>query len=168
MQMTPVTSDMTDKQAAFVSALLQGHSIPKAGEIAGYSHPSGAYQAVSSRTVQDALRRFRQRAINTEGASLGYRTMIELCADDQPASVRFQAAKFLMVAGGAGKADEDDDNAIGEMSEQELERLVQKLEENARRGGELPVIRARPEPNGMPDGSPTGAQETGTGTGTEE
>lgn len=158
MAITPVTSDMTEKQAAFVSALLQGHSIPAAGEIAGYAHASGAYQAVRSGTVQAALREWRQKVVNTTGATLGLNTMIELCGNDQPAGVRFQAAKFLMLAGGAGKDEGEGEGEIGDMSEAQLEELVHRLEANKRAGGEPPVIRVRRPAGGSAGGSANGKQ----------
>jgi hypothetical protein len=154
MQMVPVTNDMTDKQAALVSALLQGHSIPAAGRIAGYAHDSGAYQAVSSATVQNSLRAWRQRVLNTRGRILGINTLIELCEDKEtPAGVRFNAAKALAFAG--VELDEDE-SEIGDMTEAQLEQVVRKLEAKAAAGGDPPVIRVRPDPGA--------AQGTASGT----
>lgn len=133
----------TEKQAKFVEALLQGHSIPEAGRIAGYSHDSGAYQAVSSGTVQKLLREYRQRVVNTTGASRALNVMMDLLDEKTPATVRFNAARWILVAAGIG-SDDEADKPLAELTEAELERLVDKLEARAKAGEPAPLISVRP------------------------
>jgi len=166
---------LTDRQEGIVEALLQGKSIPEAGRIAGYAHASGAYQAVSSNAVQNALLERRRRILRLEGAGLAVKTMIELMGEDKPASVRFQAARW--VAGLAGLDAQEDaiaDKPIAEMTEDELERFVAKVEERAARTGASPTVRLADSQrddvgnaNGTADAVPALSLETGRGRGTQ-
>lgn len=167
---------LTERQEAIVEALLQGKTIPEAGRVAGYAHSSGAYQAVSSNAVQNELRARRRKILRLEGAGEATRTMIELLGKDNPASVRFQAAKFILIQDGiAAEGEGLNDKPLGEMTEAELEGVVDRLKERAGRAAQPPIRQAAGShrdadgtADGSADGVPPGPLETGRGRGTLE
>lgn len=149
-QVKAVTPEMTDKQARFVEAYIRTGSVIEAGRIAGYAHDSGSYGAIRSSTIQNALHAYRVRTIKGEGATIGMKCMLRLAGaeSEAPAAVQFQAAKWLLEAAGHGASADDDGEAkpLAEMTEQELERVIGKMQEQIEKGGELPVIRVTDPP----------------------
>jgi hypothetical protein len=151
---------LTDRQAKLVQGLIQGMSIPEASIHAGYSHETAGYQALDSSAVQRALHDYRVRVIQTEGATLGMRTLIDLCASSVPAGTRYKAAvKLLELAGHVTEAAGDtDDTPLHEMTPAQLREVVAKMQKIVAEGGDLPVVRlvgadsAQPGHNGSGGG----------------
>jgi hypothetical protein len=141
------TAGLTDRQRLFVSAFIESGSISDASDKAGYADASGGYQALKSEIVQRALHDYRERLIKTEGATLGYKTMLELARPGNPGGVRFSAAKYLMDAAGHGAKVEDGgkEKPLHEMTEAQLQAFVEKMRQLE--AADRPVITV------IPDGS---------------
>lgn len=138
---------LTGKQAVLTDALESGLSINAAAKKAKYSgHSSAAYNAVS-KTVERELRRRRSTVLATEGAQAAMRSMIEL-AKSGPATVRFQAAKFILEVSGH-RADDParlDDPELHEMTPDQLRRFIDNAQATIAEGGDPPVIRVKDQP----------------------
>jgi hypothetical protein len=153
---------LDEREKRLLEAILQGESIPDASLTAGYTQRTTGYVVLRRPRVQRALHEYRQRVINTEGATLALRTMIELMGPKVPAGTRFNAAKTILALAGhrVGDDDEGREKDLHEMDEDELRQFIARAQKVIDEGGEPPVIHlieasdAQPghiPPGGMPE-----------------
>lgn len=101
------TGGLTKRQAAFVTAYIANGGIgTAAAKAAGYSDPRAEGWRLSQLAhVRAAIQLETARVIETEGATVGARFMIDAVSDKSlSGSVRLAAAKWLCEAGGHGLA----------------------------------------------------------------
>lgn len=127
------SGNLTDKQAAFVKAVVAGHKQGKAAEIAGYSYPDeNATRLVRLPHIQRAIQRETERRLLTEGVPAALEFMVSAPGDKKlPGAVRYQCAKWVMEAAGHGLAAQraalglpGEDKPLDQMSVGELEAFL--------------------------------------------
>jgi len=140
--------ELTDKQIALVEGVLKGTDLVAVATSAGYAASSEFYRDLGSQTVQKAIADRLQNSIASEGASIGYATMIELTNARNPASTRFQAAKWLLDAAGHGLTADNGprgEKPVHEMTNAELEAFLARTEAVIAAGGSAPIITVKPD-----------------------
>jgi phage terminase small subunit len=130
---TVTLTGLTDKQSAFVRHFVGTGSIAKSATAAGYGSEQAGYSAMRSAAVQRAIADHRARLIETEGATLAYRTLVELMDNRQPPMVRLGAAKAMMSAAGiaTAPADKQVEKPLNEMTEAELKAFIERMDKIA-------------------------------------
>jgi len=123
--------ELSDKQASFVRYLvLDGCSPTEAARRANYAQPKQrAWELLQRNTVQAAIRAERTRVIGSDLANVAVKTLRDIMTDDKaPAAARVSAARTsLEMAGHLGPTGKEmDDKPIAEMSQAELQELVDK------------------------------------------
>lgn len=139
-----ITSDsLEEKERAFCQALMTGMSIGDASVQAGYSHRTSGYEVLRRPRVEKALREFRQRVINSEGATLALKTMIELLGPKTPAGTRYNAAKTILALAGhrVDGPDNKGEKDLHEMDEVQLRAFIARAQKTIEEGAEPPVIK---------------------------
>lgn len=126
---------LTPRQKAFVRALVaNGGRQRDAVREAGYTtrHPgSAARDLMANDRVVRAIHEERQRVISGDLANRAVSVLNGLLSDPEtPAATRFQASKFALelaghsVDGQQGRAEENLDRPLAEMTLEELEKIV--------------------------------------------
>lgn len=140
---------LSDREQAFVRAILQGLQIGPAAVEAGYSQAQAGYTVARRPRVQKALKDARDQVIRSEGATVALATMIELMAPQHPAGTRFNAAKtVLAMAGHRVDAPENKgETPLHEMDEVQLRAFIARAQKTIEEGGEPPVIHVLEAPD---------------------
>lgn len=138
-----MANKLTDKQETFARLVVQGVAAQQAATIAGYAFPSqDAYSLMRHKKVSAVIRERRQARINGELAGLAMNQIKEIIGGreevdpdtgettkvyDAPASVRFNASKWILEnAGHTGASDTGErEKDLSEMDADELARAVQ-------------------------------------------
>jgi len=118
---------LTQKQALFVESFATGGvTQTEAARRAGYTAPTvDAVRLVRVPHVQKAIKEMRARAIETEGATLAYNTLVDCMKPGNPGSVRVAAAKLMWQAAGIlEKHGAAGDKPLQEMSADELRAVI--------------------------------------------
>ena len=126
----PKLDGLTERQALFVENFVTSGSIQAASLAAGYSNHTGGYQAIESPKVQKAIADYRNRILNTEGATVAYQTLLDCMKPSNPGSVRVAAAKVVWQATGMLERGTDrSDKPLQEMTPDELAEQIKKFDQ---------------------------------------
>ncbi|MBY0392672.1 MAG: terminase small subunit [Novosphingobium sp.] len=121
---------LTEQQEAFVRAFVEKGDVSAAALVAGYSHASMGFQALKSPRVQSAIRDYRDRILNSEGATVAYLTLLDCMKPDKPGAVRVSAAKIVWQAVGMlDKNEARGEKSLQEMSPDELAEQIKKFDQ---------------------------------------
>lgn len=121
---------LTHKQVKFVKLMANGIAQGKAAAFAGYVAPEQeAWRLLRVPAVTQAISEAVERRIMTEGATLGFRVLVDLAKGGKAENVRFQAAKTLLQAAGhlADKGKLAPDAAKQETTIQDLEAMQKMI-----------------------------------------
>ncbi len=132
-ELSPV-AELNETAREFARRVARGEAPNEAGRALGLTELAH-HNLLRQSAIVWAIRVERQRLLSTEGASLGYKVLMDLARDEsvQPA-VRRSAAKDLLNLGGhvPPKAEFDtnshNNRPLSEMSSDELRALVDKLD----------------------------------------
>lgn len=139
--------NLSEKQERFVSAITAGNNLTDAARLAGYSMPETQGWRLSQLPhIQRACRARIAAQLNTQGAQVGFSTLIEIATDKTaPKGARVQASNSLLDRAGfvskvLEKQRDSENKPLTEMSAAELEAFIsggmQKLE-RLRKGGDV-------------------------------
>ena len=130
MALEPSKTGLTEQQNRFVEAYISNPSISEAARIAGYAHVNGGFAAMKSPAVQKAIADYRQRMLNSEGATVAYQTLLDCMKPSNPGAVRVAAAKVMWQATGMlDKNEARGEKSLQEMSPDELAAQIKKFDE---------------------------------------
>lgn len=137
---TIIATKATDMQLKFVELVSRGLSQTEAARTAGYTHPDRqGYTLMQIPHIASAIRVERERVIQGDLGSLGLVRLKKLLQDDDtPAHVAFQAARWVLEAGGQGSVNKKEreatvnDKPLSELTVQELDELIAKGKEMAK------------------------------------
>jgi phage terminase small subunit len=126
----PKLDELTERQALFVEHFITSGSISAASKAAGYASETVGYRAIESAKVQRAIADYRNRVLNTEGATLAYQTLLDCMKPGNPGAVRVSAAKVVwqatgMLERGADRADK----SLQDMTPDELADQIRKFDQ---------------------------------------
>lgn len=138
---------LTEQQAIFVEAIIDGAEIEAAGVLAGYRSNTATRSALGSVGVQAALLAHRRAELSGPMAQEAKAAIRELITDRRtPAATRFSASKWVLEqAGHKGEGDDGKDVPLHEMTSAQLERFMAKAQAVVDGGGEPPVITVAPD-----------------------
>lgn len=119
-----VRDGLTEKQRAFVDAILGGASNREAVAIAGYGEGTDPAQVLASVGVQRALEAGCKAVIRGELRPLALKALRELLVDG-PAATRYQAARLVLEQAEDVHGDE---KPLSEMTISELEAVIERKE----------------------------------------
>lgn len=129
MGLEPVTADLTDMQATFVKTYMDTGDISKASLEAGYSSATTGYAVLKSAKVQRAIREAQVRILESEAGTMAIRTVMDLMKPTFPPNVRLGAAGLAgKWAGFADRPEAGQQKAMTDMSKDELEAFIAKLD----------------------------------------
>jgi hypothetical protein len=119
---------LTDQQAIFVAAILEGVEPEEAKKAAGYSSTTPPAVILSGKAVQKAIRDGCDGELSGTLRVKAMQRLRDLITNDKtPHATAFNAAKFIIERG-----DEDakpGDKPLSEMTEEELVAVIDRLEE---------------------------------------
>lgn len=123
-----MTRKLTDKQRKFRDNVLAGMSLTKAAEHAGYScAPQAGYTLMRSAAVRNSIISARESQIIGDLGTIAVHTMRDLMKEG-PAAQRYQAAAWVLKAGGIGgdrdPGDPAERKALEDMDASELADAV--------------------------------------------
>jgi hypothetical protein len=132
---------LTDRQRAFVAAMVQGEAPEDAARIAGYAEGTNPAAILASEAVAANITAITKNGM--KGLKLkALQAMSDLLESGTAANTRFQAAKFVLEYGeGDGK---DGDKPLSEMTEGELLAVVAKAKKAARDADQGSIIDITP------------------------
>lgn len=132
---------LSERQLAYVKAILAGKSEEQALKVAGYTDGNISGGPGRSLAVRGALAAGRTALIRGELSSHALKAMRELLRPSTAAATRFAAAKWILEHGEDAAADE---KPVHLMSESELIGFMQRAQAVLDEGGQPPVIDVTP------------------------
>lgn len=143
---------LTEKQQAFVSAVLSGAEEKDALTLAGYSETTDPASVLGSRAVQNAIQVGCDARLRGPLLAKALRTIEELLDKSTPSATRFQAAKFVAER---QKVGEEGDKALSEMTEDELMAVIEKAQKAVNDAKDPRLIDVTPGNRAQQQGTPT-------------
>jgi hypothetical protein len=121
---------LTEQQESFVRNFIQTGNASASALAAGYSHAVSGYAALQSPKVQRAIADYRERILNSEGATIAYQTLLDCMKPNNPGAVRVSAAKVVWQAVGMlDKNEARGAKSLQEMSPDELAEQIKRFDE---------------------------------------